>query len=198
MNNKTFMSIALVLFGLFILILFTKEQIFSLSVNREENKTLISERDELKTELEYLENIQKYFTNGNTVPSTASVETKKDLEKYWNEVSKYTNDLQENELLDFIYGEIFAKNKVKVQQIKINNLQISKATESQIWFKESNVTLSVTIQSENSLRDILNILVDNEKYKFFIKSLSYEVPEPSAEWTSQEMQITIPLQVFYK
>ena len=41
------MSIALVLFGLFILILFTKEQIFSLSVNREENKTLISERDEL-------------------------------------------------------------------------------------------------------------------------------------------------------
>jgi|GEM_PF-2678279 hypothetical protein len=82
MNNKTFMSIALVLFGLFILILFTKEQIFSLSVNREENKTLISERDELKTELEYLENIQKYFTNGNTVPSTASVETKKDLEKY--------------------------------------------------------------------------------------------------------------------
>lgn len=187
MNNTKFLWTIIVFLSLFIIVLFTKDQVFKLS----ENKNLISVSEDKKNEL--------------TEKNTKLTKIKKDLSNpgnsFYSEVEKYSKELKEDELLDFIYSKIIwlnwpSSSIVKRPEIKIENLRISNPKLNLMNFYESDINLELKIPSETKLKDVLNLLNENDDYKFFITSLSYENEESinSSEW----MSVSIPLKVFYK
>lgn len=184
MNNTKFISTLLIFISLFVIILFTKWQIFRVS----ELNNVISEAQAKKDDL-----VKEY----NKLESIKNNKLKSKL----SDIEKYTKKLKEDELLDFIYSEIFRLNLssssyVKKQPIIISGLKISDSQLNLLNFYESNIDLNLVVPNESRLREVLNILNNNDKYKFFITSLNYENNKENQEsW--DWITVSIPFKVFY-
>lgn len=175
-NNKIYWYI-IILFSLFILVLFTRNQISSLQINLDEKQTLENELENKRQELQVLNDI------------------KVKVESEWNKIEKYLSKINEDEIIDYIYSKIEEDNLKYTDWVSIvRNLTITKGEINEIWFYESNISLSLRVPTEDRMFKILDFFVkEDSKYKFFIDSFSY--PKISSD---SSYNITIPLKVFYK
>lgn len=181
MNNTKLIWTWFVILWLFIIVIFTKSQIFNLQTLRAENEGLVSTEISKKEEHDKLSKI------------------KEDLAVNKNsEVSKYLNPVKEDEILNFIYSEVDKLNDKSSFKTEILNLSVTKWQLNDMQFLESDINLTLSFQDESSLKNILNILISNDKYKFFITSINYIPWDNESESEDSSFQITIPLKVFYK
>lgn len=174
MNSKILGHIFVIIW-LFILVLFTKWFVWDFTNLNYEKEQLTQTEQEKKQELEKL---QAY--EAKTSP----------------EAEKYTKEIKEDEILDFIYSEIEAINKKIWWKVRIDSLSLTSAQKNELQFLESNINLVVTVPTEKKLKDILTFLTTTDEYKFFITRLTYEVGV--SETGATDFQVTIPLKVFYK
>ena len=155
MNNK-FWSFILIVIWLFILVLFTKDQVFDLQYVSAERETLISKREQKTKEHSNLSNISKEI-------------------KKWEikELDKYSTPLKEDELLEFVYKVVDKINSTWANKVTINNLSLTNAKLNNMQFLESNVNLSLTVPNEslwklnntNFLSQIFLIILKMQKIK---------------------------------
>ena len=187
MNNK-FWSFILIVIWLFILVLFTKDQVFDLQYVSAERETLISKREQKTKEHSNLSNISKEI-------------------KKWEikELDKYSTPLKEGELLEFVYKVVDKINSTWTNKVTINNLSLTNAKLNNMQFLESNVNLSLTVPNEKKLTQVIKELMEAKQYKFFITNLSYnsenaenkDNQSSDLSSVSQGFQVVIPLKVFY-
>lgn len=177
-NNK-FVSYLIVLLSLFILIIFTKDKIGILQENLDLKETYNLELDESKTELQELNDLKLDLANSS-----------KDIAK---DIAKYTVEIQEDEIIDYLYSYIEKTNNSD-GLIIVKSLSIWDAVDTEIWFKETTINLNLRVPNENRLKSLLNFLTSSRsKYNFFITSFSF--PYGGIEWN---FNVSIPLKVLYK
>ncbi len=187
-NYNKILSYVLVLLSLFIVVLFTKDYIFDMQANLDLKDSKTKEIEEKREEFKKLTDI------------------KNKLKKEWNtEISKYANTPTEDEIIDYIYSMVEDGNLWKTVPIShwlatIKSISMTKWKKNELWFLESDISLSLSVQKESRMKDILNFFVsEKSKYKFFIDSFSYEKPKISDVISNNSsIDIIIPLKVFYK
>lgn len=173
-DNK-FVSYIIILVSLFILVLFTKTQISAVYENKDLKDSHTSTLDSKKNKLTELNNL------------------KTNLVKIQEDIDKYTVEIKEDEIIDYLYSNV-SKINWKNGKIDIRSLSIKEPKKNELWFNETLINLNVKVQNEKILKDLLNFLTSkNSKYKFFISSFSF--PYGDMEWN---YNISIPLRVLHK
>lgn len=176
-NNKLYWYI-IVLVSLFILVLFTRNQVSNMQVKLDEKEIKEIELQTKRDELQKLNDI------------------KSKLETEENDIDKYINQVKEDEIVNYIYSKIEEDNlKYPDWASAIRSISISKWEINEIWFYESNITLNLRVPSEDRMFKTLDFFIKKDsKYKFFIDSFNY----PKTDSESGSYNVTIPLKVFYK
>lgn len=187
-NNSKIWSYFIILIALFIIVLVIKNQIFDIQANLDQKTEQTKKLKDLKDEVKKMGELKE------------KLEKDKD-----SEVNKYLENIKEDEIIDYIYREVENINLNQDgdrNQIKIKNISISKWEKNELWFLESNISLNLWVESENKLKKLLDFFNDkNSKYKFFISSFSmpkYTNKIEDEDAIKTEMDITIPLKIFYK
>lgn len=174
-NNK-FISYLIVLITLFILVLFTKDEIMNIQENNDLNETYINELNLKNSKIEELNKLKKELSN-----------TSEDIDKYKLEI-------KEDEIIDYLYSNIEDINDGS-WVVLINNISIWEAIDTEIWFKETNINLNLRVPSEKKLKKVLDFLTSSDsKYNFFINSFTF----PYGKDINWKYSVFIPLKVLYK
>lgn len=198
MNNTKIISTGLFILWIFIILLFTKWEIYSLQENILQKEELEKKLDLIKQEHKKFDLVDKYFK---WVKKDKELEAEFSKEEYLflretkKNAEKYTKVLKEDEVLRFFYSQINKLNKWDFPII-INNLSISSPKLNSMKFFESDINLSLSVPNKEKLIEILKFIVSTEEYKFFIKDLSFDT-DLKVDWNS-DFDITIPLKVLYK
>ncbi len=175
-NNSKFVSMFLVLLSLFIFVFFTKwyysDLISSLSV-QEDNKTLHARQ---LVEMDILEKKQK--------------ELKKLDGSNNSEIWKYLQQFNEDEIIREIYS--YSTNYSKNGGMKIISINMWEWKKNELWFKQSNISISARVENKAVMIDFLDFLIQDSKYKFYINS--FTIPKDKDKF----FNIQIPLTLFYK
>ena len=173
-NNK-FISYFIILVTLFILLLVTKNEIIKLQEN-------IDLKESYKIELEWKKD------------KLASLNEKKNmLNKSSENIDKYEVTIKEDEIIDYLYSYIEETNR-RNWVVLIKNISISDPKETEIWFMQTDINLTINVPNENKLKVILLFLTSSKsKYNFYIDSFNY--PYWRKDWN---FMVTIPLKVLYK
>lgn len=176
-NNKIY-SYIIILLSLFILVLFTRNQISSLQVKLDEKEMKETELQSKRDELQKLNEIKLKVNS-------------KD-----NWIDKYINKVKEDEIISYIYSKVEEDNLKYSDWIStIRSISITEWKINEIWFYESLITLNIRVPTEDRMFKILDFFVkEDSKYKFFIESFSY----PKKVEAESSYNITIPLKIFYK
>lgn len=174
-KDSKFTSYLIILFSLFILFLFTQNQYETLQVNLDKNNELN------KNHLEKRNIIAK--------DNKISAKMKVDDKILW----KYLVNINENELIDYIYSYIEDSN-TDGSIIEVQDLSISKWDKNELGFNETDLNLSITVSDEDTMKRILDFFVSpNSKYNFIIDNFTY----PN-DWRTRSFAVNIPLKIFYK
>lgn len=173
-NNK-FVSYLIILLSLFILILFTKTEVVNLQSNLDQIEIKENNLEAKKAKLTELNELKKELSSSNEI------------------ASKYNIEFKEEDIIDYIYSYI-EENQKKNWLALVRSISISEPMDTEIWFKEVNINLTLNIANENKLKDILDFLTSNEsKYRFFIPSFNFPY------WNTEEaFTVSIPLKLLYK
>lgn len=176
-KDNNLKSYILLLVSFFILVLVTKDQIFLVQENSDNNEQLNIELSEKRNNVENLNNLKNELKN-----NTGSL----------SEISKYLIDFKEDEIIDYIYS--YSNENEYENWIIIKNISFSKWLTNEFGLKESNITVSVKANSEINIKKFINFLVsDDSKYKFYISSFSYPY------WKVDSIiSVNIPMKLFYK
>lgn len=174
-KNK-FVSYLIILISLFILILFTKDQITKIQENNDLKETYTIDLDNKKTKLSELNELKSRISTWSGL-----------------DTSKYNVEIKEDEIIDFIYSYI-EKNNGKDWIIFVKNISISEPQDTEIGFKETTINLNLRISNENKLKEILDFLVSSKsKYNFFISSFTYPYGK-----IDKSFNVSIPLKILHK
>ena len=153
-ENK-FVSYLIIFISLFILFIFAFEQYKIVQLNLDKNSQL---------EVKIKEKEAKINEN---------IEIKKRINDDKN-LTKYTVNIKEDELINYIYNHISENNFSSENKIEIKSLSISESSKNELWFLETNLILSVKVSNDESMKNLLDFFVsENSKYKFFIDSFTY-------------------------
>ncbi|MFK7780455.1 MAG: hypothetical protein QM490_04970 [Candidatus Gracilibacteria bacterium] len=173
-NNK-FVSYLIILITLFILVLITKGKFDVLQEKLDSKETLSFSLDEKREEL-------------------LELNAKKDeLAKSSENIDKYMVEIKEDELIDYIYSYIEKIND-RDGVVIVKSISISEPEDTEIGFKQSNITLNLRIPNETRLKQILDFLTGPEsKYNFFISSFSFPYSN-----TEGSYNVSVPLKVLHK
>lgn len=173
-NNK-FISYIIILVALFILVLITKGQFEVLQEKLDVKETQTISLAEKRAKLDELNN------------------KKVELSKSSEDIDKYTMEIKEDEIIDYIYSYVENINDKDGITI-IKSISISDPEDTEMWFRETNITLNLSVPNEEKIKKILDFLTSSEsKYKFFVSSFSF--PYGKVEWG---YNISVPLKVLNK
>ena len=156
-----------------ILIFFTKSLFYSVKDSSNQKDVLLSEIEQKTKEFDELSIIQ------------ADLKTWKGKEIY----DKYLIKFEEQEIIWYFYN--YLKNNP--WKLKINNISLNKWSINEFWITEWTINLSLTFINEQAMISMLDMLINNDKYNFFIHSFTYPI-----ENTKQPFNVEIPLKVLYK
>ena len=174
-NNSKFVSMLLVLLSLFIFVFFTKWYYSDLISNMsvlDDNEILHAKQ---LAEIDILEKKQKAL---------------KKLDGSNNsEIWKYLQQFNEDEIIREIYS--YATNYSRNGGMKIISISMGEWKKNELWFNESNVSISARVANKAVMIDFLDFLIQDSKYKFYINS--FNVPK-----NKEFFNIQIPLTLFYK
>lgn len=175
-NNSKFVSMLLVLLSLFIFVFFTKWYYSDLISNMsvlDDNEILHAKQ---LAEIDILEKKQK--------------ELKKLDGSNNSEIWKYLQQFNEDEIIREIYS--YATNYSRNGGMKIISISMGEWKKNELWFNESNVSISARVANKAVMIDFLDFLIQDSKYKFYINS--FNVPKNKDKF----FNIQIPLTLFYK
>lgn len=173
-NNNKFVSYLIILASLFILVLFTKDKVQSINENLDLKETYTNTLKESKTKLTELNNL------------------KNSLASSQENLDKYNVVINEDEMIDYIYSSI-EKTNGRNGITTIKNVDISEPAETELWFKESLINLSLRIPNEEKLKQILDVFTSKDnRYNFIVTSFTF--PYGSTEWN---FSVTIPLKILH-
>ena len=173
-NNK-FVSYLIVLIALFIVILVTKNQITTLQENNDLKETYNMSLSDKKSKLNDLNQLK------NKLSSTSQ------------NTDKYNIDINEDEIIDYLYSHIEDTNGSN-WIIIVKSISITEPTDTEIWFKETNINLNLRVSNEEKLVNMLDFLTsEDSKYNFFISSFTFPY------WNiDKSFNVSIPLRVLHK
>jgi len=179
-NKEKLIQLLIILLGLFIFIFFTRgfysDLIWNLDLNDSKNKIYKEKLEENNT----LSKRQKELDN--------AVKTGKNTKEYL-EIKKYLEPISEDLIIKEIYWA--AENKIN-GKVKILSLKMWKWVKNELWFIESKLNISAFVDSEETIKNLLDYLVKESKYKIFINS--FNMPKKS---TTVGYRISIPATIFY-
>lgn len=173
-NNK-FISYLIVLMSLFVIVLFTKDIIFSIQENLDLKENYTLQLESKKVKLTSLNNLKNQLNNSS------------------EDIDKYLVNITEDELIDYVYWYIEESNW-KEWIIKVKSISITDEQDTEYGFKETTFNLNLVMPNEERLIDILDFLTSsNSKYNFFINSFNYPYGDIKEDFT-----VTIPLKILHK
>lgn len=175
-KNNNFVSYLIILTWLFVLVFFTKAQIYAVPENNDIKEKLISEETSKRKDLTRLEIEQKELNNSSS--------------KKFKEISKYETEINDDEIIEYIYWHIFTN---LWWSASIQGLSIWEGRTWELWFTEATISLEVKISNEAKMIQLLKFLLNQDKYNFFIESFSYPYDKSSRPFT-----VKIPIKVLYK
>ena len=174
-RNNNFISYLIILFSLFILVFFTRDQYNTMQENLDINNDHVVSLLQKKTELDKLNKIRSNIKEGD--------------EKY----KKYLINVDEGELIDYLYSYV-EKTNWWDSTILIRDISLLEAKKNELGFLEMDINLKVGVSNELTMKRFLNFLISPHwKYNFFIDSFSY--PNDGRQWS---FNVNIPLKVLYK
>ena len=175
-DNK-FTTLLVVLISLFILIFFTKDMFYSMQEKLDLKSGLELEKIDKNKQLEKLEILEAELDSGDRK----------------TEINKFLKSFSEDELILYLHDYLEDINS-EDSMIIIRNLNIEEPKDSELWFKEVNVSIDVKITNIEILKTFLDFLTsDKSRYTFFINDFSFK-----NDWRRWMSNITIPLRLFYK
>lgn len=177
MENKSKYSVLTYLFlflTIFVLIIFTKNAYYNVKENTEGLKTLKENVAQKQAEYEKLTKIKKDIDAWKT-----------DIKDF----SKYLINFSEEELTSYFYD--YANNNP--WKLKVESISLTPGKLNEFWFKEWSIDLSVSFATETDMTNMLNFLLESEKYNFFIHEFTF--PLNKTTWV---LKVNIPLKVLYK
>lgn len=177
MNNKTkyvFLTYTFLLLTVFLIVLLTKNFYYDIKSN---SWVINNLETQIKTKNEEFDRLSKI---------------KFDIDN-WNisdvNFDKFLIKFNEDEILNYFYSYV---NK-KIWKLKIDSISIDKWKINDFWFNEWKIDLTATFLTEQDMINMLNSLLNNEKYNFYIHDFSYPF-----WWNTKNFQVNIPLKVLYK
>lgn len=176
MNSKNkFLSLLLILLGLIVFVVFTKNQFYNLQSNLDLRNLVNTEYKQKTDELTKLQELKKSLTAGEN-----------------KDVEKYIMEFNEDELINYFYS--YAQDvSLWDGKLVIRSLNMDKGTINEYGFNEGTISLEVRVADEGTLLKMLDFLTGKDsKYSFFIDNFTY-TSSPTWSFTA-----TIPLKVFYK
>lgn len=173
-NNK-FITYLIILTTLFIVILFTKNQIIMIQENNDLRDSYSIKLKDTKEKLKAI-NEKKAMLNESS-----------------ENIDKYDLVIKEDELIDYLYWYIEESNRKNGVSI-IKSISITEPKDTELGFKETQINLNILVPSEEKLKRILDFLTSpKSKYNFFIDNFTY--PYWEIKWN---FKVTIPLKILYK
>lgn len=173
-KNK-FISYVLILLSLFIIVLFTKDEISMIQENSDLRDSYKIQLDDKKTKLNEINEKRNMLNNSS------------------ENIDKYDLVIKEDEIIDYLYSYIEETNRNNWVTI-IKSISISDSHDTELWFKETLIDLNLLVPSEEKLKKILDFLTSaKSNYNFFITSFNY--PYWEIDWN---FEVTIPLRILYK
>jgi hypothetical protein len=96
-------------------------------------------------------------------------------------------------LINYIYTSIEKTNGINgISTVK--NVTIWESTDTELWFKETIVNVSLRVPNEDQLKQIVNIFTSEEsKYQFFISNFNFPYWDEGGNFT-----VNLPLKILYK
>lgn len=198
-NNKLTWT-ALIILSLFVILLFTKWEIEAFQLARAERQTLEETNKTKSEEHKKLDSVNSFLNSKKKVEELVAEFPsfkKERLEELKLAIPKYSVEFKEDEILSEIYS-LISNSARWTNSVSIKNLNLTPWVVWPMQFLESNINLSLEVPNEKVLRNILDKLNKTEKYKYFITSLNYQKPENLSENWINNIQIQIPLKVYYK
>jgi hypothetical protein len=179
-NNKIY-SYILLLISLFVLVLFTRWQFTNLQISFDEKEQAEINLQSSRDEVSRLNKIETELNSSDV------------------NISKYLNNVTEDNIIDYVYSQIERDNISSSDWIiSVRSMSLQEEKTNEFWFKEIWIILNLRVPNENRMYRILDFFVwENSKYKFFIESFSYSNNNTS-NVSDSGFNITIPLKVFYK
>lgn len=181
MNNfdskNVFLANILIILALFVLVFFTKNYYTDFHVatdNKIENEKLLEEKN---NELTKLQNVKMNLTE-------------EDKENY----KRYDSSYSDAEVLYFIHD--LARNENK--WISIEAIKSEEWIENKYGFKEGNINVSVSYETEEDLLKFVSGLTNSEEYVIFIDKLSYAMTHSSLNNNTTTKKTNLPLVIYYK
>lgn len=175
-NEKQFLSMFLVLISFFILIFFTKWAYSDLIINMETRDQLEIEKMEKESEVTKLN------------------KQKKTIEKAWEawvgDNQRFNHQLNEGEILENLYE--YSDNYER-WSMNILSISITEWTKTESGFNSSNISLSVRVSNSSVMMDLIEHIINNDTFKFYIES--FNLPEESNEGG---FTVNIPITMLYK
>jgi len=182
LKNNQFLSYLVVLLALFILILFTKDQIMNIQSNSDQVEQLNAEYTKARATQEEFKKIE------------LEVEDKdSETQRYLIEDENGKSWFSEDEMVNYFYSYADSIQSGS-WSLTIKSVHISPISENEMWFLESNISLNVEVSNEKVMKALLDYLIDQDsKYRFFIESFNY--PFDGREGT---FNVQLPLKIFYR
>lgn len=186
LKNNQFLSYLIVLISLFILILFTKDAIFSVQSNSDIKEELTNELNQVREKQDSLKKI------------ALEVEQKDSVTKRYmkNEIidGKKEYLYSEDKLLDYFHNYAEVINSSSSWSLNINSITISDETENELGFFEKSIAVNAEVSNEETMRAFIEYLISsNSKYQFFIESYFYPF-----DWREGNFNMKLPLKIFYR
>lgn len=175
LKNNKFLSYFLILISLFIVILFTSNQVMYVQENNDRFQELEKEISDVREQQEELQKIKQDITQSGAV------------------TQRYLSDFTENEMLDYLYTYQETSNNAQ-WNLQITSIGLTQASENDFGFLEKEVTIDAIVSDQQVMKDFLNYLVAQDaKYRFFIQDFNY--PNDGREGG---YNISVPLKIFYR
>lgn len=186
LKNNQFFSYLIILLSLFILILFTKNSIFSVQSNLSLKEKLNNELSEVREQQDNLKKIALEVEQKDSV-------TKRFLK---NEIidNKKEYLYSEDKLLEYFYNYSEVVNASSSWSLYINSINISDEVENELGFLEKTIWVNAKVSDEQTMKAFLDYLIaDTSKYRFFIENYYY--PFDGREGS---FNMNLPLKIFYR
>ena len=178
-KNNNFLPYLLVLVGFFIVFFVTKNLYADLQSSLDLKQSLEIDLQAKNNELNKLNTLEKELES-------------KQLEDI-SELTVFSADVSESAILEYLHEYAALKN-INNDTIVYRSINISDGGINEIWFGEMKVDISAIVAGEKTLMTFLDYLASKDsKYKIFIRDFSYPMNE-----TTSNMQVSIPLTIYYK
>ncbi len=150
-DKKNIYASVLILITIIVLFFFTKNIYFSKIENQENLNNLTIKAEEIKKELDTLDDIKKKLNSDN--------KTKKDIEKYaW--------DYRE----DIILNSIFSK----MSWILVKDISMNKWQKLPNWLSMADISINIDVANLQTLNNYLLYLTsENSNMRFVVKSVNF-------------------------